>query len=396
MAMAAAGCLGAAADSTVVRPGISVLITDSLHLLDGARVGLITNQTGIGPQGRSDVDLLLDAGVNLTTLFSPEHGFRGGLDREGIGHSVDSVSGLPIYSLYGDTREPTLEMLADLDVLIVDMQDIGARTYTYISTALLAMRAAARVGVRVIIPDRPNPVGGRLVQGPILDTAASSFIGMLPVPLRHGMTMGELAAFGNDVLSLGADVTVVPAGGWTRMQWFDDTELPWVRPSPNMPNLESATHYPGSVLFEGTNLSVGRGTPIAFQVVGAPWLDPTAVMERVGMVRGVALRDTVITPQQPTDLKYDGERLPAVLMQVVDRTVYDPTAVAVRLLAAVFAIHADTARFRIEAFDRLAGGSTLRTAIEAGRNAEEIVADWEVPLESFRSVRGRYLLYPEE
>jgi uncharacterized protein YbbC (DUF1343 family) len=163
-----------------------------------------------------------------------------------------------------------------------------------------------------------------------------------------------------------------------------------------MPNLESATHYPGSVLFEGTNLSVGRGTPIAFQVVGAPWLDPTAVMERVGMVRGVALRDTVITPQQPTDLKYDGERLPAVLMQVVDRTVYDPTAVAVRLLAAVFAIHADTARFRIEAFDRLAGGSTLRTAIEAGRNAEEIVADWEVPLESFRAVRGRYLLYPEE
>lgn len=330
-----AGCTSATADRAPVRPGIVVLTSDSLHLVAESRVGLVTNQTGIGPGGSSDVELLLDAGVRLTALYSPEHGYRGGLDREGIGHSVDSATGLPIYSLYGDTREPTPAMLEDVDVLVIDLQDIGARPYTYISTALLAMRAARRAERRVIILDRPNPIGGRLVQGPILDTAASSFVGMLPVPLRHGMTFGELALFGNDVLGIDADLTVMPVAGWRREQWFDETQLPWVRPSPNMPDLESATHYPGTVLFEGTNLSVGRGTPIAYQVLGAPWLNPTGVLGRVGDVQGVILRDTVVTPHAPSDDKYDGEELPALRFEAVDRDLYDPTALAVRLLEAL-------------------------------------------------------------
>lgn len=390
-----AGCAGAAADPAAVRPGIVVLTSDSLHLVSEARVGLVTNQTGIGPSGRSDVELLLDAGVGLTTLYSPEHGYRGGLDREGIGHSVDSTTGLRIYSLYGDTREPTPEMLADVDVLVIDLQDIGARPYTYISTALLAMRAAQRASRRVIILDRPNPIGGRLVQGPVLDTAAASFVGMLPVPLRHGMTFGELARFGNDVLRIDADLTVIPADGWHRGQWFDETELPWVRPSPNMPDLESATHYPGTVLFEGTNLSVGRGTPIAYQIVAAPWLNPTAVRGRVGEVRGLIWRDTVVTPRAPSDSKYDGETIPALLFEASDRTVYDPTALAVRLLEALLELHPTRMEFRAAVFDRLAGGPALRTALETGRPAAGIVQDWRSPLDAFRTRRVRYLLYPE-
>lgn len=390
-----AGCMGRVADAAPVRPGIVVLTSDSLHLLAGARVGLVTNQTGIGPGGRSDVELLLDAGVRLAALYSPEHGYRGGLDREEIGHSVDSTTGLPIYSLYGDTREPTPAMLEDVDVLVIDLQDIGARPYTYISTALLAMRAAQREQRRVIVLDRPNPIGGRLVQGPILDTTAASFVGMLPIPLRHGMTFGELALLGNDVLGIDADLTVIPAAGWHRGMWFDETELPWVRPSPNMPDLESATHYPGTVLFEGTNLSVGRGTPIAYQVVAAPWLHPAAVRGRVGEVPGLIWRDTVITPRAPSDAKYDGDEIPALLFEVSHRREYDPTALAVRLLEALLELHPGDMAFRPAVFDRLAGGDALRVALQAGRSAASIEEAWAPTLEDFRAERVRFLLYSD-
>src|SRR5574341_1107000 len=301
------GCAAAGPSRPAVRPGIDVLLTDSLHLVAGRRVGLLTNQTGVDSRGESDVERLLRAGVRLTALFSPEHGFRGVLDQENIGQGVDSATGLLIYSLYGAVRAPTPAMLQNVDLLLVDLQDIGARPYTYISTTLLTLQAAAPLGRRVVVLDRPDPVGGVAVQGPMLDTAFASFVGFLPVPVRHGMTLGELARLGAARLGLSPGLTVVPLGGWSRDRWFDDTGLPWVRPSPNMPDLESATHYPGVVVFEGTNLSVGRGTPIAFQVLGAPWLDPARVRALVGEVAGVALRDTTITPVSPTDGKYPGE-----------------------------------------------------------------------------------------
>jgi uncharacterized protein YbbC (DUF1343 family) len=228
-----------------VRPGIDVLLADSLHLVRGRRVGLVTNQTGVDRRGRDDVARLREAGVELVAIFTPEHGYRGALDVENIGHGVDSATGLPIHSLYGEHRAPTRAMLESVEVLLVDLQDIGARPYTFISTTLLTMASAAHAGVPVIVLDRPNPVGGALVQGPVLDTALASFIGMLPVPLRHGMTIGELARLGNDVLAIGCRLTVVPVAGWSRDDWFDATGLPWVPPSPSMPSLESAAHYPG-------------------------------------------------------------------------------------------------------------------------------------------------------
>jgi uncharacterized protein YbbC (DUF1343 family) len=376
-----------------VRSGIEVLLTDSIHLVRGRRVGILTNQTGIDRAGRSDVDLLRDSGVNLTAIFSPEHGFRGNLDRENIGNTVDSATGVPILSLYGSVRAPTADMWARIDVLLVDLQDIGARPYTYISTTLLALRSAAEQGKPVIVLDRPNPIGGELVQGPLLDSAFSSFVGMLPVPLRHGLTLGELARFGNDRLRIGAQLVVVPAAGWRRSDWFDQTGLPWIRPSPNMPDLESATHYPGLVLFEATNLSVGRGTPIAFQVIGAPWLDPAKVRQVVGSVAGVTISDTAITPAGPSDGKYPGRSIPAIRLHVVNRSLYDPTKLAVRLLVALSTVHRDSLVLQSVALDQRAGTDGLRQALERRLPADSVSLAWRQLRNEFMRTREPYLLY---
>lgn len=387
------GCGAAAAGGPVVRPGIDVLLTDSLHLVTGKRVGLLTNQTGVDASGRSDVERLLRAGVRLTALFSPEHGFRGVLDQENIGLGVDSATGLPIYSLYGEVRAPTPAMLKEVDLLLVDLQDVGVRTYTFVSTTLLALQAAAPLGKPVIVLDRPDPIGGVAVQGSTLDTGFASFVGFLPIPVRHGMTIGELARLGAARLGVSGSLSVVPVAGWTRDQWLDDTGLPWVRPSPNMPDLESATHYPGTVVFEGTNLSVGRGTPIAFQVVAAPWLDPVRVAALVGEVPGVRMSDTVITPQSPADGKYPGRRLPALRFQATDRLSYDPTLLAARLLAAVHAAHPDRLTFNAAGFDRLAGSSAWRLAVEAGKAGDEVWRSWQPAIAEFKRTRETYLLY---
>jgi uncharacterized protein YbbC (DUF1343 family) len=264
------------------------------------------------------------------------------------------------------------------------------------------MREAAARGKQVIVLDRPNPVGGELQQGSVRGEAAplEVFVGTLPVPMRHGLTLGELVRLANDVYGLGADLVVVPAAGWRRATYFDATGLPWVRPSPNMPDLESAMHYPGTCLFEGTNLSVGRGTALAFQVIGAPWLDPRGILDHLrgsgfgaGDSGGVAITETLFTPRAPTDAKYDGVTLPGIRLRVIDRTTYDPTRVAVALLAAIRAVQGDSLRFRAAAFDRLAGGPELREAILAGTPASAIAAGWERALARFRVARAKYLLY---
>jgi uncharacterized protein YbbC (DUF1343 family) len=390
----AAACASPGAALAPVQPGIEVLLRDSLHLVRGRRVGIVTNQTGVSRGGTSDIDLLRQSGINLTAIFSPEHGFRGNLDRENIGSTVDSATGVPIFSLYGSTRAPTPDMLSHIDVLLVDLQDIGARSYTYISTTLLALRAAAGTPVRVVVLDRPDPIGGDLVQGPILDSAFSSFIGMLPVPLRHGLTLGELARYGNARLAIGALLTVVPASGWHRRQWFDETGLPWIRPSPNMPNLESAAHYPGLVLFEATNLSVGRGTEVAFQVVAAPWLDPRKVMGTMAGVEGVRIRDTTVTPRAPGDGKYPDRVLPALKFTVQDRGGYDPTRLAVALLAALISVHQDSLIIQAAAFDQRAGSSRLRRDLMSHVTPDGIWASWQGDLARFRHDRQPFLLYP--
>ena len=398
-----------AAAAAQVRPGIEVLLADSAHLIVGKRLGLLTNQSGVDRQGRRDVDLLRTArDARLTVLFSPEHGFEGTEDRTGLPDGIDSASGLPIYSLYGGSRTAVTPAIRDsVDVILIDLQDIGARYYTYIAFAARMMRAATAAGKRVVVLDRPNPINGREVQGNMrLEPVDpdSNPVGFLPIPMRHGMTLGELARMANDVLHIGADLVVVPAAGWRRDRAYDKTGIPWVKPSPNMPDLESALNYPGLALLEGTNLSVGRGTAYAFQVIGAPWMDPDAVIARLMQpgdwrnsrgyaLAGVRVGKAVFTPRAPTDAKYDGEELWGIRVTVFDPKLYDPTRFAVALLAAVRATNPRRFEFRPATFDRLAAGPDLRRALENDRPAWEIWARWERDLERFRTERAKYLLY---
>jgi len=382
-----------------VRAGVEVLLSDSAHLIAGKRLGLLTNNTGVDHLGRRDVDLLrATRDARLTVLFSPEHGFLGREDRMGLPDSRDSATGLPIYSLYGGSRSAAHAALDSVDVVLIDLQDIGARYYTYPATLTQLMRDATRAGKRVIVLDRPDPVGGMLVQGSVRARAGdpdSAFVGFLPVAMRHGMTLGELARMANDVLAIHADLVVVAAAGWTRPLAYDQTGLPWVKPSPNMPDLESAFHYPGICLFEGTNLSVGRGTAMAFQVLGAPWLDPEAVLARLrtDSIRGVEVVATTFTPVAPTDGKYPGVALRGLRFRVLDRAAYDPTKLAVALLVAIRAAHPGEFQFRDDSFDRLAAGPELRSAVMGGRSAKQIWDSWEQALAAFREARRKYLIY---
>ena len=397
-------CSGPAAAQ--VRPGIEVLLIDSAHLVAGKRVGLLTNQTGVDLAGRRTVDLLrADPAVRLVMLFSPEHGFRGTEDRPGPGRTVDSATGLPIYNLYGPKQSPDSAPFDSLDAVLVDLQDIGARYYTYVSTAIILMERAARGDTRVLVLDRPNPLGGEVVQGNVRERPAAeqTFVGFLPVPMRPGMTLGELLLLANDVLGIHARLTVIPVAGWRRGMYFDATGLPWVRPSPSMPDLESALHYPGTCLFEGTNLSVGRGTRFPFQVIGARWLNAPAVIRRLQDgeggkgkgegLDGVELTVDTLTPYAPSDGKNDGVTINAIRLRVTDRRRYDPTHTAVALLAALRAVHPDSFHFAAERFDLLAAGPALRRAILAGRAPAVIWRGWEPALERFRKGRGTYLLY---
>jgi uncharacterized protein YbbC (DUF1343 family) len=382
-----------------VRPGIEVLLTDSAHLIAGKRLGLLTNHTGIDRQGRRAVDLLrATLGARLTVIYSPEHGLAGTEDRPGLPDGRDSATGLPIYSLYGGSRTAARAALDSVDVLLVDMQDIGARYYTYIKFTVTMMQDAAAAKKRVLVLDRPVPIGGMAVQGNVrahLADPDSTAVGFLTVAMRHGMTLGEQARMANDVMKIGADLVVVPALGWRRTMFYDQVELPWVKPSPNMPDLESAFHYPGLCLFEGTNVSVGRGTPVAFQVLGAPWLDTAAVLARLRAtpLAGVDITPTVFTPVNPTDFKYAGLALQGLQFRVRDRAQYDPTKTAVAVIAALRGAHPDKFAFRGPRFDLLAAGPELRTALESGRSPEEIWNGWEAELARFRQARSKYLIY---
>ncbi|HEV8612137.1 MAG TPA: DUF1343 domain-containing protein [Gemmatimonadales bacterium] len=378
-----------------VRPGIEVLLGDSAGLVSGKTVGLVANQAAVDASGASDVDRLLHAGIRLVALFSPEHGFRGSSDPGAVvASTIDSATGIPIYSLYGATRAPTDTMLAGIDVLLVDLPDVGARYYTYLGTTIEVMRSAARSQRTVVVLDRPDPIGG-LVQGNILDPSFRSFVGALAMPMRPGMSLGELARLANLDLQLGADLRVVPAAGWRREQTLWDVGLPFLPPSPNLKDLESLFHYPGTCLFEGTALSVGRGTDASFRQIGAPWLDAERVIAALTVSRlpGVRFRAVRFTPVQPGDGKYAGVTVQGIRLVLTDERSYDPTLTAVALLTAIRQVHPDSLGFRATGFDRLAGGPGLREAVLAGKDPFAIVAAWRGAREEWLVHRKPALIY---
>jgi len=395
-----------------VRPGITVLLSDSIHLIKGKRIGLLTNQTGINEKGESDIDLLRekkarDAGVTLVQLFSPEHGLRGTEDRTNIASGVDSRTGLPVYSLYGQqTMAPPDSMLRSLDALVFDLQDIGTRTWTYVGAMVYAMRAAARVQRPIIVLDRPNPITGYIIEGPLLDSALANpedpgpgrpgqAYALWPMPLRHGMTMGELALYFNDVLKIRADLHVVPATGWRRDVWFDLTGLPWVNPSPNMPSLHSAMLYPGLVAFEATNLSVGRGTPEAFQHVGAPWLNAAATVAilKDREVPGVRFYAETFTPVNPTDGKYGGQAIPGIRIVVINRSGMQAARVGATLLWAINKTAGSKLTIRDRDFDLRFGSPQVRQALLRGEDPDVLIDREYKAAYVFRNATRQYLIY---
>ncbi|HJQ11419.1 MAG TPA: DUF1343 domain-containing protein [Gemmatimonadaceae bacterium] len=395
-----------------VRPGITVLVSDSLRLIRGKRIGLLTNQTGIDAKGRSDIDILRDkkardAGVSLVQLFSPEHGLRGTEDRTNIASGIDRESGLPVFSLYGqETIAPPDTMLAKLDALVFDLQDIGTRTWTYVGAMIYSMRAAARTGKPIIVLDRPNPLTGYLIEGPLLDSALANpedpapgrpgqAYALWPMPLRHGMTMGELAKYFNDVLKIRADLHVVPALGWRRDVWFDLTGLPWVKPSPNMPSLQSAMLYPGLVAFEATNLSVGRGTPDAFQRLGAPWLNAAATVAilRDREIPGVRFYVENFTPVNPTDGKYAGQNIPGIRIQVTNRSSLQAARVGASLLWAINRTAGSRLQVNARAFDLRFGSPSDRVALLRGDDPDVIIDREYKAAYAFRESTRQYLIY---
>ena len=384
-----------------VRPGIEVLLKDSLHLVRNRRIGLVTNQSGVDANGVRDLDRFLDAGLSVTAVFAPEHGYQGNLDVDVPPESrqeVDSTTGITVYLLHDGVRihPPSRAMLANVDVLIVDLQDAGARYYTYPATVALIMQAARDNRRPVLVLDRPNPIGG-VVQGEVQDSITASAIARFPIAMRHGLTIGELARLANAVLQLGADLHVIPMEGWRRSMPFDATGLPFVPPSLNLRTLESLYHYPGLCLFEGTNLSVGRGSDAPFEQIGAPWLDTTALLAALHRdpPSGVQFTGVTFRPRSPGDGKYADTTVRGLRLSLTDRTRYDPTTTAVRLLVALRATHPDSFAFRPSQFDRLAGGPDLRRSIEQGESPARIAQRWNDQLRRYREWRRSFLLYPE-
>jgi uncharacterized protein YbbC (DUF1343 family) len=399
------------AQATVL-PGIDVLVTDSLRLIRGKRIALLTNQTGVDAHGVSDIDRLRDqsvrdAGVRLIKLFSPEHGIRGTEDREGLESGIDERSGLPVHSLYtAGTIAPPDSLLEDVDALVFDLQDIGTRTWTYVGAMVYAMRTSARRGLPLIVLDRPNPIDGIHVDGPMLDTALANpenptpqrpgkAYALYPFPLRHGMTMGELALFYNGTLKIGAPLTVVPVQGWRRAMWFDETGLPWVRPSPNLPTLTSALVYPSLVAFEGSNVSVGRGTSDAFQRFGAPWMDAPAVAERLNGRRLGGVRFVVdsFTPHAAGDGKYNDRRIPGIRIDVVDRNAVASGHISAAILWALTTLHRDSLRVTPRTFDERFGSTAVREAIQRGADPDVALAQHQPAVDTFRRNAERFRLY---
>jgi uncharacterized protein YbbC (DUF1343 family) len=387
-----------------IQLGLERLLAEPQGYLNGERVGLICNQASVDHNYLHAADLLNEhKGINLTALFGPQHGIRGDVQDNMIEteHSVDRETGLRIHSLYSETREPTEAMLKDLDVLVFDMQDVGCRIYTFAYTMANSMVAARKFGKRVVVCDRPNPINGRQVAGNVLEPQQASFVGLYAIPTRHGMTLGELAKLFNEHFKIGCELEVIPMQGWEREYWQDQTDAPWVLPSPNIPTVDSATVFPGTVHFEGTQLSEGRGTTRPFEFVGAPYVVPEEYAEKLNALKlpGVYFRACMF---QPTFQKHGKVTCGGVQIHVTNRDEFEPVTSGLAMVQTAFNLYRSDFRwkeppyeyvFDRNPFDVIAGTSSIREAFEQEMSLKDIQQSWRPAFDDFKKVRDDYLLY---
>jgi uncharacterized protein YbbC (DUF1343 family) len=397
-------CLAAATLIGQVKTGADLLFEKHFKLIEGKRVGLVTNHSALLLNGEHLADALNeDKRTKLVVLFGPEHGVRGDAPAGAqIDNDVDKKTGVRVYSLYGKINKPTPEMLKDVDVLIYDIQDVGVRFYTYISTLSYAMEAAAENNIPYIVLDRPNPIRGTWVEGFNRDDSLRSFVGLHPIVIAHGMTIGELATMYNDEGwmrgGVKAKLTVVKMEGWKRTMWFDETGLKWVRPSPNLPSLKSAILYPGTCFFEGVNISEGRGSDHPFEYMGAPYIDAVKWANALNAckLKGVSFEPTDFKPRSIEGFvlhpKYEGVNCNGVWVMITDRNVLEPVKVGVYMLATAKKLFADSVKWR-RSINRLAGTPKMAAAIDAGVPPEKIVGMWKDDVEKFKKIRAKHLLY---
>lgn len=399
------GCSRQAPRTVTVLTGADRVAAGEIALFSGKRVGLITNHTGVTRDGRHIADVLHETpDVQLVALFGPEHGIRGHAEAgEKVESDVDEATGLRVFSLYGKTRKPTPEMLRDIDVLVFDIQDVGARFYTYISTMSLAMEAAAENGIPFVVLDRPNPIGGVIVEGPMLDPELRSFVGIHPIPLRHGMTVGELARLFNEEgwlkNGIRAELHVVPLSGWKRTMLYDETGLPWIAPSPNMPSLQTALLYPGMGLLEATNFSEGRGTLNPFVMVGAPWLNSKAVIADLRWQFGNEIKMQPVTfvpkdlPGKATNPKYEGETCQGIRFEVRDGQRLQAVKLGFALILSLQRHHPQQLVIHEGRMQRMAGQRWIPDALKRGGRVDDLIRRWQSDVQAFLKLRSKYLLY---
>ena len=378
--------------------GLDVFLEDMLSQLKGKRIGIVTNHTGLTSDLKHIVDVLyLMHKLDVRVLFSPEHGIRGDLPPGvEVKDYIDSRTGLPVYSLYSSRREPPYDVLQKLDVIIYDIQDVGARFYTYISTLFYVIKAVGMANKELIVLDRPNPITGSHIEGPILDMEFRSFIGIWSIPIRYGLTPGELALYFNDVADLKADITVARMRGWKRDMWYDETGLIWVPPSPNIPTLDSAMLYPGTCLFEGTNISEGRGTTRPFEVIGAPWIDEYKLLDALSSFKfeGVILRPMTFIPMFS---KYSGEVCHGIQIHVVDRERLEPISLSLYIMNEIRRQNPGKFKWIVRGrryhFDLLIGRGDVRRALDSGEDLDALIKDFHFEAEKFKREASRFFLY---
>ena len=406
--------------SNRIKIGVDVFLDDRVDLFKGQRLGLITNQTGVNSSSESTAGLFKNhPGIDLVALFGPEHGMRGEAQAgEYVPFYIDKKLNLPVFSLYGQSKKrkpdflhkidetmrtfdtedsekyPAQEMLQNIDVLIFDIQDVGTRIYTFLATMAYSMLSAAKENISFVVLDRPNPINGVTMEGPLLEYPKySSFVGLYPIPVRHGMTIGELAVlFNENYLEHKVDLSVVPMRDWSRALWFDETNLTWINPSPNIPSLTTATVYPGQVFLEGTNISEGRGTSKPFEFFGAPWIDGDDLLKEINRlgISGVLFDDVEFTP---TFSKYRGELCSGCQIHVVNREKYSPIKTSLLIIKTVMDMYPTTFKFHSDYFDKIMGTAEVREFLERKKKIDQIVENFIINLDVFKDQREPYLLY---